>query len=317
MKSRIVALVLLLGLGSLSFSSQVLAADTASSANATALRSLNKLSILLDKAAMSYQMFKLDLGNPIYSQAVDKTIDRIRRLHDDYQEPVIKAKQNKALGALNKDVDTFLRELTENEHAIAKGGYEEYAVVSDMYTNKVNAQKIISNLYDDLKKKDNVKVEAAVQESRELASLLQTMASNYIEQTASVSGSALRGGSGNKPVDQLAGEFSARLAKFDIHSDTVIGLNTKVREVKNKWTFIKNSMVNFKKNTVPYLVYRYADTMVDDLLDIAELWETRNEAGIQAPAIGGPASDSTPLPPGIPPASSSTPLPPGIPPAKN
>lgn len=304
MKSRILALTLLLGLGSLGVTTQASADD------ATALRSLNTLSILLDKSSMAYQMFKLDTGNPLYSQTIDKTVQRIRTLHDDYQDAAAKAKQQKELAAINKDVNDYLKGLISNEHKIAEGGYEEYAVVGDMYSNKADAQAAIKKLYAAIKANNGVEVEAAVQETRDLASELQTLSSAYIEQSASVAGNAFRAG-GNKPLDQLAHEFSSKLAKFDLSSDKVIGLNAKVREVKNKWAFIENSLINFKQNTVPFLIYRYADTMVDDLLDIGQMYESRNETQVKAPAIGG-----APLPAGIPPAAGGAPLPPGVPPAK-
>lgn len=309
MKSRILALTLLLGLGALGFSTQSLADD------ATALRSLNTLSILLDKSSMAYQMFKLDTGNPIYSQAIDKTVDRIRKLRTDYQQPAAKAKQDKELASLNKSVSAYLDGLTSNERKIAEGGYEEYAVVSDMYSNKSSAQDTITKLYDAIKANNHVDVEPVVQETRDLATLLQTLTSSYIEQAASVAGNAFRSG-GNKPLDQLAHEFSTRLAKFNISSDKVISLDAKVREVKSEWAFIENSLINFKQNTVPFLVYRYADTMVDDLLDIGELYENRNQSQVKAPNIGASTGGGAPLPAGIPPASNGVPLPPGVPPAK-
>lgn len=309
MKSRILTLSLLLGLGTLGFSTQATADDT------TALRSLKTLSILLDKSSMAYQMFKLDTGNPMYSETIDKSVQRMRAIHDDYQQAAIKAKQQEDLAKINKNVDTYIKGLTSNEHKISAGGYEEYAVVAEMYANKVTAQDSIADLYTAIKSNNKVTVEPVVQETRDLATQLQTISSLYIEQSASVSGIALRAG-GNKPLDQMAHEFSTKLAKFDISSDKVIGLNAKVREVKNKWAFIENSLINYKQNTVPFLVYRYADTMVDDLLDIGEMYENRNESQVKAPSIGASVSGAPPLPAGIPPANGGAPLPLGVPPAK-
>ena len=142
MKSRILAFILLIGLGSLGFSTSAFATN-----DAVALRSLNKVSILLDKAAMAYQMFKMDAGNPIYSKAMDKTMERIRKLHNDYQQAATQAKQQSEVDALSKDVTAFHDELNHNEQKIAQGGYEEYAVVSDMYSNKTAAQDSIAKIY--------------------------------------------------------------------------------------------------------------------------------------------------------------------------
>lgn len=294
MKSRILTLLLCFGLGSLTVSTTALAAD-----DADALRSLNKLSILLDKSIMAYQMSKLDSGNPIYGAAVDQTTSRIRNLRNSYQQPAIQAKQQDELATLNKRVGNFLDELAQGEKKIASGGYEDDAVISDMYADKNAVQDSAQKLSKAIQQTGKVKVDPAVQEVRELAAMLQTMASNYIEQASSVSGSALRGGA-NRPLDQMSHEFASRLAKLNIKSDKVVGLNDKVRLVKGKWIFIENSMINFKQNTVPYLVYRYADSMVDDLLSIGDMYESRDSVQVQAPDIAPPEVGEVPLPPGIP-----------------
>lgn len=297
MKSRIVALVLLFGLGGMLLSGTAMAETN--SATATALRSLNKLSTLMDKATMAYQMFKLDFGNPLYSKSLDKTIDRIENIRTDYHQAANEAEMADTLSTLTQEVDTFLKKLTFNEKKIAQGGYESYAVSSQMYDSKAAAHKAIDSLYSGIKKQLDVEVETEVQECRDLATLLQSIASDYIVQSVSMTGNALISG-GNKPLDELAKEFSQRLADLNIQSDKVIGLNAKVRQVKAKWAFIKNSLVNFKQNTVPYLVYRYTDRMVDDLLQIAELYETRNAPKIKAPTFGVPGG--MPMPTGAPPA---------------
>ncbi len=300
MKAKILTLVLLMGLGSLGFSTSALAANDDNTAAATAMRSLNKLSILMNKATMAYQMFKLDQGNPQYGEDLDSAMQRIHELYKDYQQPVVDAGKSEQLNKLNQLVNTFTKKITFNQKKIASGGFESYAVSSDMYQAMSKAQKIAEKLYDAVQKSADVKVEEPVQKSRDIATLLQLMASSYIEQSVSVSGNALRG-SGNMALDKAAEKLSNKLDNFDIHSDKIITINVKVRDVKNKWIFLKSSFVHYKERVVPFLVYRYADHMVDDLLAIDELYENRNKQKIKPPTIGGATlANGVPLPTGIP-----------------
>lgn len=302
MTFRIPALAALFFMLCVGFTTQAMAASNSSdAAQNTALRDLHKLTILLDEASMAYEMYKIDMGNPLYKKAVDELVGKIRGLRGSFGGIAAKDDQQDSLQQIKEQVAIFLKKLNFNESRIAKGGYEDFRISGQMYSAKTKAQQAATSLYNTLIKDDSITVEAPVQKSRELATLFQTMASSYIEQTSSVFGTSTHT-RGNKPLNELAVKFSDMLANFDIHTDKVLGLNTKVREVKNKWAFLKDSFINYKENTVPYLVYRYSTRMIQDLLDIGRMYETRNQtiAAPSLPSRSGANSGGTPLPPGVP-----------------
>lgn len=300
MKSASKIFMFIIGLGFAIQSSVLYAA----SEQQEAIRHLTELPILLDKSTMTYDMFKLDGGNPVYNSALNRIVERIKNNTNNYKTSFNDNDEIKNnLMQLNKSVSVFLQELRSNQSEISQGGYEEYAVVDDMYEQKANAKELASVVATQIAETINVKADPLVTEGRELAALLQTITANYVEQSSSLTGRALRGGEDqNLPIDKLADTFSERLAKFNPESDKVIGLNAKIRDVKNKWAFLKGSMTNFKSDTVPYLTFHYADKMVDDLLDIVDMYENRNQEHIQAPSFTLDSdSDGAPLPFGIPP----------------
>lgn len=231
---------------------------------------LDTLTILLNKAVMSYQMFKLDQSNPLYSQVIDSTKLRIRQLRSDLRQAT---KSNEANGkqatVIGENISHFLDSLTFNESQLAGGGYEAYSAVRTMYKSKQTIDATSKKLRATIVKEQQLKIPAIALQSRALAQQLQAMSANYIEQVASVSGSSFRQG-GNKPINELANTFSKKLEQFNLPDSAPSGFQGQLSQIKAKWGFIEKSMIDFKHNTVPYLVYRYADSMVDSLLDIAD-----------------------------------------------
>lgn len=266
------------------------------------IRGLTETHILMVKSTMVYEMLKLDGGNPTYSTTLSQIVERIEDLGGSYRNLSLDADITDKLRQLNRSVDTFLEELHVNQQEIAQGGYEQYALVDDMYEQRDKAKELATSIIDMIKATNSVTIDPLVQEGRDLANTLQTLSANYIEQASSISGSALRGGENNNiPIDQLANDITKRLAQYNPQSEKVIGLNAKVRDVKNKWAFLKNSMINFKTDTVPYLTYHYSDKMVDDLLSIADMYENKDQQAIEAPSFSmEPSGDTIPLPAGIP-----------------
>lgn len=267
----------------------VTAQDTSAAAG-----NLHTLRVLMDKAAMDYQMFKGENGNPRYQESLDDTLYRIddvrARLGSSFPEDL----EQESLSAMNGHVDEFLRLLRDNRNRIAEGGYEEYSLVDQMYQQKQQAQQQAATIAEALRKNMAEAPAQEILQIRELSFLMQRMAAAYIEQTASAFGTAYRGQGDEKPVDQLAREFSEKLEELSLEDTDSAAAQVMLDQVRGRWSFIKQSMFNYKENTVPFLVYRYANGIVDDLLTIADI-QTGQGPGAMPEAGGG----AVPLPPGM------------------
>jgi len=71
-------------------------------------------------------------------------------------------------------------------------------------------------------------------------------------------------------IDQLANKFSQQLAQLNSHYEKNAQVSPTLKEVTTKWTFIKNSFINFNQDNVPFIVGRYNEQITDKLLTAYE-----------------------------------------------
>lgn len=257
-------------------------------ADAVTLRTLNDVRILLDRVNMDYQMFKGENANPRYGDLLEEDLDTLA----DAREEMVDAVQSEDVDTIESDIDRYLVLLDDNYSALASGGYEVNALVEEMMEKKTNAQRAISDLYNAAA--EGTDADPRVIEYQTMAFLMQQMAARYLEIGAAAYGVAFRSFTDERSVDQLALDFSQRLAKLDMDAqDLPVEAKTQLADVKRKWTFIEQSMMNFMENQVSFLVYRYSNTIVEDLQGAAR--SLSGDTGISAPTGG-----DIPLPPGIP-----------------
>jgi len=257
-------------------------------ADAVTLRALNDVRILLDRVNMDYQMFKGENANPRYGDLLEEDLDTLA----DAREEMADAVQSEEVDTIESDIDRYLELLDDNYSALASGGYEVNALVEEMMEKKTNAQRAISALYTSTA--ETTDADPRVVEYQTMAFLMQQMAARYLENAAAVYGVAFRDLSDERSIDQLALDFSQRLATLDMDAkDLPVDAKTQLADVKRKWTFIEQSMMNFMENQVSFLVYRYSNTIVEDLQGAAR--SLSGDTGISAPTGG-----DIPLPPGIP-----------------
>jgi hypothetical protein len=257
-------------------------------ADAVTLRALNDVRILLDRVNMDYQMFKGENANPRYGDLLEEDIDTLADARDEMIDTV----QSEEVDAIESNIDRYLTLLDDNYSALSSGGYEVNALVEEMMEKKTGAQRAISALYTTAAEATDA--DPRVVEYQTMAFLMQQMAARYLENAAAVYGVAFRDLSDERSIDQLALDFSQRLASLDLNAkDLPVDAKTQLTDVKRKWTFIEQSMMNFMENQVSFLVYRYSNTIVEDLQGAAR--SLSGDTGISAPTGG-----DIPLPPGIP-----------------
>lgn len=257
-------------------------------ADAVTLRALNDVRILLDRVNMDYQMFKGENANPRYGDLLEEDIDTLADARDEMIDTV----QSEEVDAIESNIDRYLTLLDDNYSALSSGGYEVNALVEEMMEKKTGAQRAISALYTTAAEATDA--DPRVVEYQTMAFLMQQMAARYLENAAAVYGVAFRDLSDERSIDQLALDFSQRLASLDLNAkDLPVEAKTQLTDVQRKWTFIEQSMMNFMENQVSFLVYRYSNTIVEDLQGAAR--SLSGDTGISAPTGG-----DIPLPPGIP-----------------
>lgn len=260
MKRQLTTLTLCIGLGGFLASAPVLADNDTTAAS---LQTLDTIDLLFDRAAMSYHMLQLDNGNPAYKNDINNSLEQLNSLQEDYTAT------NGNNTKLAKNIASFATEV----HSATAG---------QLLQSKIQAQRLIATLQKNLTNNTNANPDKLVSNSMALAAMLQTITLNYINQVAGTA-------SADDDSNQLIEQFSDKLAQFDPKSEKILAIVPKVKEVKNKWGFIENSVKDASNNPVPFLVYRYSLDTVETLLDIVNLYNMEDETPIAAPTFGAPS----------------------------
>lgn len=110
---------------------------------------------------------------------------------------------------------------------------------------------------------------------RELSAFLQRMTSEYLNLAADPAGGMASG------TDEGRLEFKDAVPKFEEMLKQAKQAHGKdeamvraLAQVNVKWKFIRESMVKFYENAVPFLIYRYTNQMVDTLEQAISLAST-------------------------------------------
>lgn len=101
--------------------------------------------------------------------------------------------------------------------------------------------------------------------------LMQVMTAAYLRKSADYFGGAIVASQGPQvEIDQLANKFSTQLAQLNSYYGKNAQVSPTLKEVTTKWTFIKNSFINFNQDNVPFIVGRYNEQITDKLLTAYE-----------------------------------------------
>lgn len=231
---------------------------------------LFEVALLMDSAVLDLNMLIGEEQSAIYRERMDATLQKL--------ETALKA-STASLGAagvsgqnidgISRQVAGFVRLARENRKTLLASGAPENAVVDEMMQHRKDARKILDAVYDDLEKRAGLSG-SALSESRELAMLLSTMASTYVENASAAYVANRSQDSQEKTIDQLAKNFSGRLTELlaRARGDEATKLG---RSLQSKWKFIERSMLNYQEKTVPFLVDRYTQAIVADLLKLAQV----------------------------------------------
>lgn len=164
-------------------------------------------------------------------------------------------------------VAAFVKIARINRNVALQTGAPENALVDEMMQHRKAARKVLDQVYIDLEKRAGF-TGSPLSEARALALSLAQMAALYVESASAAYVTNRSLDSQDMTIDQRAVNFSKRLAgllaKAKGDEATKLG-----RSIQSKWKFIEHSMLNYQEKTVPFLVDRYAQLIVADLVTLA------------------------------------------------
>lgn len=248
-------------------------AFAADASAAKTLGTLYNVARQMDAAVLDLNMLLGEDQSPAYKARLDATLKSL----EDAQKATAAAlggsgTSAQAADGIASNVTAFIKLMQDNRKTTLASGSPEGAVVDEMMQRRKEARKAIDTVYRELEKKAGLN-DSPLSESRALALVLQQMAALYVETAAAAGGVSYRTQDESEAtIDSLARSFSARLGKLAAKAKGEESAKL-VGGIESKWRFIEKSMLNYRERTVPFLVDRYTQAIVTDLLKLADALE--------------------------------------------
>lgn len=235
------------------------------------LGELYEVALLMDATVLDLNMLLGEEQNPVYKSRLDSTLKRLATAQQSSAASLAASGSDAAAARQVADnVAAFIKLARTNGETTMRTGAPEGAVIDEMMLRRKEARAALDGLYAGLEKQAKVSG-TPLSEARALALILQQMSALYVETASAAGGVSYRTQDDSEAtIDELARTFGARLGKMLARAQGDEA-GKRVRSIDAKWRFIEKSMLNYRDKTVPFLVDRYTQTIVGDLVALADL----------------------------------------------
>ncbi|MCG8394133.1 MAG: hypothetical protein MI745_13730 [Pseudomonadales bacterium] len=217
---------------------------------------LEEFELSLWQVRADFHMLTVMVGSQNYASDLGASISRAERALGALRADAEGSEERQFVADLQKEWELY-REAAEG-NTVAEQGYTNAYTIQDvneipaMMVEKIDAfGEAESGKYDDV---------------RELAAFLQRMTSEYLNIAADPAGGMSVG------TDEGRLEFKDAVPQFEKMLEAARkkhagddAMSRALDQVSVKWKFIRESMVKFYENAVPFLIYRYTRQMVDTI----------------------------------------------------
>lgn len=236
---------------------------------ADALADLYRVARLMDATALDLNMLLGEEQSPTYKERLDETLEKLDAAQKASAASLAEAGiEAESTAAIAENLGAFTRLARVNRDTTMKAGAPEPAMVDEMMQRRKAVRDALDPMYREFEKRAGL-VDSPLSEARALALLLQQMSASYVE-NASAAYSVQRQISTEASIDQMAKDFGKRLSQLAARAKGDEATK-RVRAIQSKWKFIERSMLNYQENTVPFLVDRYTQVIVVELMAVADL----------------------------------------------
>ena len=234
---------------------------------------LEEFELGLWRVRADFHMLTIMTGGKKYASDLESSIDQARRVLKRIEADAEGNEERKLAVELNNEWDFFEKAASAN--TMAEQGYTDTYTIQDV--NQIPAVM--------LEKMDAYEgaVEGNYDDVREMAAYLQRMTSEYLNLAADPSGGMAAGtDEGRLEFKDAVPRFESMLAATRKNHSGDEAMSRALAQVSLKWQFIRESMVKFYENAVPFLVYRYTKQMVDTMDQAINLAST----DVEKPTFG-------------------------------
>ncbi|NQD94610.1 hypothetical protein HP532_18350 [Pseudomonas sp. CrR25] len=244
------------------YSAATQAADTASN-----LLKLHQLRLAAQKSLGDFYMYNGMEGDQRYarmiSQSLSEANEHLQALTD------MPGEGSRALRSqLDQQWKGYQIDLNNLTNALKNQGYTDLQPVADLASRNHQLMTLSQELYSKIQQESGQSVTALTQKSREQSLLMQAIAVDYASRSASV-GATFIGGGKSRPIEELVSEFADTLASLEQASQNTAQIKQTLSGVSTKWRYIEKSLMNYNENSVPFLVNKYSDSIIEGLENVS------------------------------------------------
>ena len=259
MTSRLLAILLSTLLTLPAFASQTSPADS--------LLKLHQMRLAAQRSLGDFYMYNGMESDQRYARMIDESVQQAdARLKELGEMP---GEASKALSAqLTQEWQSYNGELSGLVAALKQTGFTDLQPVADLTDRNKRLLELCNALYEKIQQEGAAQVPPLTQRSRDQSLLMQTIAVDYASRSASVGGSFM-GGSGGKAIDELASDFATQLASLEQAPQNTPEIRQALDGISTKWRYIEKSLKNYNEKSVPFLINKYSDRIIDGLEDVS------------------------------------------------
>lgn len=264
MSSRLLASALstLLAITLPLFSAASQAADPAAS-----LLELHQLRLAAQKSLGDFYMFNGMEGDQRYERMISESLTQVSTHLNALAE--MPGESSKALRSqLQQQWQGYQADLNGLTGALKTQGFTDLQPVADLAGRNQQLMSLSQELYNKMQQESGYSVPPLTQRSREQSLLMQAIAVDYASRSASV-GATFMGGGEARPIEELVSEFASKMAALEKEPKNSPQLKQSWSGVSTKWRYIEKSLINYNENSVPFLVNKYSDTIIQGIEQIS------------------------------------------------
>jgi len=223
-------------------------------------KDLQELELNIWNVRSGYYLYSVMGGDKSYEELLQNQISKAKTSYSNIEQ---KAESDGGDKKFLQELDALWPELLDlaNQNTIAELGYTDSYLAIDLNNQAADIIELI-NEYNAQGKKSNL---------LKLAIKSQRMTSEYLSLAAAPDG-GMSTGEGNIRIDfdEAVPEFDALLAEAKKKYANDESVTRALLQVDRKWRFIRESMVKFYEDSVPFLVSRYSEQIVDLIEQVVE-----------------------------------------------
>lgn len=234
-----------------------------SAAPADDLLRLHQLRLATQKSLGDFYMYNGMEGDQRYARMIAESLQEGQAHLDGLGE--MPGEASKALREqLQTNWQSYRSGLQGLMEAMRNQGFTDLQPVADLADNNQRLMAISQELYQKIQQESGFNVPSLTQKSREQSLLMQNIALDYASRSASV-GASFFGGGEERAIDELAGEFASKLDNLSSAQQNTPEINAALNSIGTKWRYIEKSLRNYNENTVPFLISKYSDSIIEGL----------------------------------------------------